>query len=82
MKIYSNRAFSEAASAACLRPVLLRFLLAAQARSDPQPQLASKEVNPRVEALLKKMTLEEKIGQMVQYSAGYATGPGASNLDV
>ena len=26
------------------------------------------------------MTLEEKIGQLVQYSAGYATGPNASNL--
>ncbi|MGA2539687.1 MAG: glycoside hydrolase family 3 N-terminal domain-containing protein, partial [Terracidiphilus sp.] len=46
----------------------------------PNPQLASKELNQRVEALLKKMTLEEKIGQLVQYSAGYATGPNASNL--
>lgn len=26
------------------------------------------------------MTLEEKIGQLVQFSAGYATGPNASNL--
>ena len=26
------------------------------------------------------MTLDEKIGQLVQYSAGFATGPGASNL--
>src|SRR6201988_1809088 len=26
------------------------------------------------------MTLEEKIGQTVQYSAGFATGPSASNL--
>jgi len=34
----------------------------------------------RVEALLKKMTLEEKIGQLVQYSVGNATGPNASNL--
>jgi beta-glucosidase len=31
-------------------------------------------------ALLKQMTLEEKIGQLVQFSAGYATGPNASNL--
>ena len=51
-----------------------------QAPSTPNPQLASKEINARVEALLKKMTLEEKIGQTVQYSAGFATGPSASNL--
>jgi beta-glucosidase len=42
--------------------------------------LASKQVNDRVEALLQQMTLDEKIGQLVQFSAGYATGPGASNL--
>ena len=29
----------------------------------------------KVNALLQKMTLEEKIGQLVQYSAGQATGP-------
>jgi beta-glucosidase len=52
----------------------------AQPHPAPNPQLASKEVNARVEALLKKMTLEEKIGQLVQYSAGFATGPKSSNL--
>lgn len=52
----------------------------AQTKPVPNPQLASKELNARVEALLKKMTLDEKIGQLVQFSAGYATGPGASNL--
>ena len=54
--------------------------LAAQSRATPNAQLASKEVNARVDALLKKMTLEEKIGQLVQYSAGFATGPAASKL--
>jgi beta-glucosidase len=53
---------------------------AAQTATAPNPQLASKELNARVESLLKKMTLEEKIGQLVQYSVGNATGPGASNL--
>jgi len=53
---------------------------AAQTRVTPNPQLAARELNARVDALLKQMTLDEKIGQLVQFSAGYATGPGASNL--
>ncbi len=51
-----------------------------QDRATPNPQLASKEINSRVESLLKQMTLEEKIGQTVQYAAGFATGPSASKL--
>jgi beta-glucosidase len=35
----------------------------------------------KVEALLQKMTLEEKVGQLVQYSAGQATGPGTGRTD-
>jgi beta-glucosidase len=66
-------------------PVLLLTGLAwlpgaAQTRPIPNPQLASKEINSRVEALLRKMTLEEKVGQLAQYSVGNATGPGGSNL--
>lgn len=53
---------------------------AAQSAPTPNAQLASKEVNARADALLKQMTLDEKVGQLVQYSAGFATGPGASNL--
>ncbi len=65
--------------------LLLYALLAvvpasAQGHPTPNSQLASKDVNSRVESLLKEMTLEERIGQMVQYSAGFATGPSASNL--
>ena len=52
----------------------------AQQEPAPNSQLASKELNARVDALLRKMTLDEKIGQLVQFSAGYATGPNASNL--
>jgi beta-glucosidase len=44
-------------------------------RPVPNAQLAGHDLNARVEALLKQMTLEEKIGQTVQYSAGFATGP-------
>ncbi len=68
-----------------LLPLLLAtgsgcLLSVAQTRPAPNSQLTSKELNDRVDALLKKMTLEEKIGQLVQYAAGYATGPNASNL--
>jgi beta-glucosidase len=43
-------------------------------------QLADRELNAKVNALLKKMTLEEKIGQTVQYSAGFATGPAGAKV--
>jgi beta-glucosidase len=35
-------------------------------------------IESRVNSLLKQMTLEEKIGQLNQYSAGSATGPGSN----
>jgi beta-glucosidase len=35
----------------------------------------------KVEALLRKMTLEEKVGQLVQLSAGQPTGPGTGRTD-
>jgi beta-glucosidase len=56
------------------------FQTGAQTGPVPNAQLASPELNQRVETLLKQMTLDEKIGQLAQFSAGYATGPGASNL--
>ena len=52
----------------------------AQNKPIPNPQLAARDLNAHVEALLKQMTLDEKLGQLVQFSAGFATGPGASNL--
>lgn len=47
----------------------------------PNAQLGSLKLNDRVEGLLKKMTLEEKIGQLVQFSAGAPTGPGTGRDD-
>jgi beta-glucosidase len=38
-------------------------------------------LDAKVEALLSKMTLEEKVGQLVQYSAGQSTGPGTGRTD-
>ena len=35
----------------------------------------------RVEALLRRMTLEEKVGQLVQFSDGAATGPEGARVD-
>ena len=42
--------------------------------NDPQTE-------SRIEELLKKMTLDEKVGQLVQYSAGAPTGPGTGRTD-
>ena len=38
-------------------------------------------LDARVETLLRRMTLEEKVGQVVQYSAGQPTGPGTNRTD-
>ncbi|HEU0367791.1 MAG TPA: glycoside hydrolase family 3 N-terminal domain-containing protein [Candidatus Acidoferrum sp.] len=46
-----------------------------------QNQLSSPAIESKVNALLTKMTLEEKIGQLVQYSAGAATGPTSGRTD-
>ena len=64
--------------AALLLSVLLSLAAIGQERPVPNAQLASKSLNARVESLLKKMTLEEKIGQLAQFSAGFATGPNAA----
>ncbi|KAA6455895.1 beta-glucosidase BglX [Acidobacteria bacterium AB60] len=63
---------------ACIVIALLVSVFAtAQTPHPSNAQLADPQLNAKVEALLKKMTLEEKIGQLVQFSAGFATGPGA-----
>jgi beta-glucosidase len=43
--------------------------------------IADPKLDGRIESLLHGMTLEEKIGQLVQYSAGQATGPGTGRTD-
>ena len=85
--VYSNQAMKNS----CIHSLRMLFSLssiaflgwlpaAAQTRPVPNPQLASKELNARVEALLKKMTLDEKVGQLAQYTVEYSTGPGSSSL--
>src|SRR5580700_10501091 len=43
--------------------------------------IADPKLDARIESLLHGMTLEEKIGQLVQYSAGQPTGPGTGRTD-
>src|ERR1700686_2550322 len=43
--------------------------------------IADPKLDSRIESLLHGMTLEEKIGQLEQYSAGQATGPGTGRTD-
>src|SRR5580693_416270 len=38
-------------------------------------------LDERVESILHSMTLDEKVGQLVQYSAGQPTGPGTGRND-
>ncbi|HYW67712.1 MAG TPA: hypothetical protein VFB10_13475, partial [Candidatus Dormibacteraeota bacterium] len=38
--------------------------------------LSAPAIEKKVDALLRQMTLEEKVGQLVQYSVGSPTGPG------
>src|SRR3989454_609321 len=54
---------------------------AAYPTAQPAPEWDDPSIGPRVEDLLKKMTLEEKVGQLVQYSAGQPTGPGTGRTD-
>src|SRR5215470_6899703 len=53
----------------------------ASAKTAVPNQLSSPAIETKVNALLGKMTLEEKIGQLVQYSAGAATGPTSGRTD-
>src|SRR5579859_4945388 len=39
-------------------------------------RINDRSLDSRAEAILKGMTLQEKVGQLVQYSAGQPTGPG------
>ena len=54
------------------------LLLLATAGALPAAPAPSPGRHARVEELLRQMTLEEKIGQLNQYSAGQPTGPGTN----
>src|SRR5437762_4626677 len=46
-----------------------------------RPSLSDPASEKKLDALLQKMTLEEKVGQLVQYSAGQPTGPGTGRTE-
>jgi beta-glucosidase len=47
----------------------------------PHYNLVDLATERKIDALLHKMTLEEKVGQLVQYSSGQPTGPGTGRTD-
>jgi beta-glucosidase len=74
--------------------VVAGFLISCQfaAAQEPAPAAASGNATSRsslinsttekkIDVLLQKMTLEEKVGQLVQYSIGQPTGPGTGRTD-
>ena len=56
-------------------------LAAASGSTTSRSSLINSVTEKKIDALLLKMTLEEKVGQLVQYSAGQPTGPGTGRTD-
>jgi len=52
-----------------------------QSSTNPPSGFADPSLDARVESVLRRMTPEEKVGQLVQYSAGQPTGPGTGRTD-
>jgi beta-glucosidase len=68
---------------AALATCLLFFAWPALAQ-EPRPapsNLSDPATEQKIDILLHKMTLDEKVGQLVQYSAGQPTGPGTGRTD-
>jgi beta-glucosidase len=59
------------------------FAQTSSARVSPGPTrgVDDPSLDTRVESILRGMTVEEKVGQLVQYSAGQPTGPGTGRTD-
>ena len=54
---------------------------AGRSAADKLSALTDPAIEKRVDAILKQMTLEEKVGQLAQYSSGAPTGPSTGNAD-
>ncbi len=72
-----------ACSLMCCQPLPAQIPSPAAIRSPAAipSQLTDANSERKLEALLQKMTLDEKVGQLVQYSAGQPTGPGTGRTD-
>jgi beta-glucosidase len=79
------------AARGCVYPLSILLLCAAlqitasaqgarPAASQPDG-ISDPALDAKIEAILQQMTLEEKVGQLVQYSAGQPTGPGTGRSD-
>jgi len=60
--------------------ILLAASIAAQS-AGPTAWGNDPQVEARIDTLLKQMTLDEKVGQLITYSQGAATGPGTGRSD-
>ncbi|HZD30507.1 MAG TPA: beta-glucosidase BglX, partial [Candidatus Angelobacter sp.] len=60
--------------------VALASVMAAQA-APPSAWAHDSQVESRIDALVKQMKLDEKVGQLITYSAGAPTGPGTGRTD-
>ncbi len=67
----------------CFAFSIAAFSQVSPARADRSSHdgIADPALDARIESILQKMTLEEKVGQLVQYSAGQPTGPGTGRSD-
>lgn len=61
--------------------IVVAVILLLQAVAVSQTWTNQPQIESRINALMKQMTLEEKIGQLNQYSAGSPTGPGTGRTN-
>ena len=66
-------------AAACL--IAAPKALAQVPAHSPSSELNDPKIEAKVDSVLRQMTVEEKVGQLVQYSAGQPTGPGTGRTD-
>lgn len=60
---------------------VISLIYVAEAIGQSPPRSDVPDVERQIDALLEQMTIEEKVGQLAQYSSGILTGPGADRGD-
>ncbi|HEY9285148.1 MAG TPA: glycoside hydrolase family 3 N-terminal domain-containing protein, partial [Pyrinomonadaceae bacterium] len=69
-------------TALCALPLCLAPAARASAQAPGNNWQNDPAIERRIDAVLRRMTLEEKVGQLNQYSFGMATGPGTGRSNV